>query len=115
MQEVCHLGGVVLLSGGGTGGSKQADEREIDTVFSETQQIEDPQSPTAMNKQAMSTPTIKVNKTSGKGEGWKQKTSSTKRKAPAPPKNLQLQNRLIALKTEEEPSSTMVSFCGNLN
>lgn len=80
--------------------SIRENEREIDRVFSETQQLEEPQSPPAMEKQAVSTSTIKVSKTSG--EGWKLMTSSTKRKAPAPPKNLQVQNRLTALKIEEE-------------
>lgn len=83
--------------------STQADFQMVDGVFPETQQLEESQSPLAMKKQAVSTPTIKVSKTSGEGEGWKWMTSSTKRKALAPPNNLRLQNRLTALKIEEEP------------
>lgn len=81
--------------------SIREDEREIDRVFSETQQLEKPQSPPAMERQALPTHTIKVSKTSEEEEGWM--TSSTKRKVPAQPKNLQLQNRLTVLKTEKEP------------
>lgn len=74
------------------------DEREIDTIFSEMRQLEEPHAPSAMEKQEVSSPTIKVSATSGAGEGWKLVTSGTKRKAPAPPKSLQLQNRFTALK-----------------
>lgn len=41
--------------------------------------------------------------TAGEGEGWKLVLSGTGRKAPAPPKGLQLQNRFTTLKAEEEP------------
>lgn len=80
--------------------SIREDEREGDRVFSETQQLEKSQSPPAMERQALPTPTIKVSKTSGEEEGWM--TSGTKRKVPAQPKNLQLQNRLTVLKTDKE-------------
>lgn len=51
----------------------------------------------------MSTPTINVSDNSGKGEGWKLVTSGTKRKVPAPPNCLQLQNRVTMHKAEEKP------------
>ena len=73
--------------------SIREDEREIDRIFSETQQLEEPQTPSVLQKQAVS----------GEGEGWKLVTSGTKRKAPVPPKGLQLQNRFTALKVEEDP------------
>ena len=78
-------------------------ERETDRIFSATQQLEKPQHPSAVEKQVVSTPTTKGSETSREGEGSKLVTSDTKRKDLAPPKGLQLQNRFIALKVEEEP------------
>lgn len=78
-------------------------KREIDGVSSETQQLEEPQTPTAAEKQAVSTPNIKVSATAGEQEGWTLTTSGTKRKAPAPPKGLQLQIMFTILKVELEP------------
>jgi len=77
-------------------------ERVIDRVFPETQQLEKPQSPSAMKKHAVSTSAIKVRKTAGEGKGWKLMTSSSEMKAPPPPKNLQLHSRLTVLRFKGE-------------
>ena len=79
------------------------EERETDRIFSETEQLEKPPPPAAVEKLAVSTPNIKVSATSGEWKGWKLATSGTKRKAPLSPKGLQLQNRFTALKAEEKP------------
>ena len=80
-------------SGGFTGRNKRLhsireDGREIDRIFSETQHFEEPQIPTVGEKQVLSTPSFKVNMTSGKGEGQKLMTSGIKRKAPTPPMSI---------------------------
>jgi len=79
-------------------------KREIDGVLSEMHQVglKSP-SPAAAEKQAVSTLNIKVS--AAAGEGWKLVTSGTKKKAPAPLKGLQLQNRFTALKVEEKPDA----------
>ena len=89
------------------------DEREMDRIFSETQQLEDPQTPAAVETQTAPIPTIMVSATSGEGEGWQLVPSGTKRKAPAPPKGLQLQNRFTTLKAEEEPDMLSSRSCGS--
>lgn len=85
LGPAAHLGGAVLASGGDIWeeGCKlcsiSENGRERDRVF-ETQQHENHQSPPAMEKQAVSMPTIKVSRTSGELEGWKLVTSCIKRK-----------------------------------
>ena len=74
-------------------------EKEIDRILSEMQQLEKPWTPTATEVQAVCISSI--NATSGEGERWKLVTSGTKRKTPALPKGLQLQNRFTALRVEE--------------
>ena len=66
------------------------DEREMDRIISETQQLEEPKPSSAIEKQAVSNPAIKVRETSREGEGWTLMTPGTKSKAPAPPEHLQL-------------------------
>ena len=107
LQEVCCLGRSVLPTGGVTGGSEQAAQHQGrgkgDSIFSETQQLEEPQPLAAVEKLAVFTPNIKVSAISGEWKGWKLVTSGTKRKASTSPKSLQLQKRLTTLKDEEEP------------
>ena len=74
-----------------------------DGIFSEMQQLEYLWTLTAAEKQAVSTPSVKVSAASGEGEGWKLVTSSIKRSDPAPSKGLQVQNRSTTLIGEEEP------------
>lgn len=49
--------------------SIREDKRETDRVFSETEQFEEPQTPTAREEVAVSSPTVKVSVTSGEGKG----------------------------------------------
>lgn len=65
------------------------------------QQVKQPQTLTAAEKQAVSTSSFKESTTSG--EWQKLVTSSTKRKDPAPPKGLQVQNRFTTLTGEKQP------------
>jgi len=51
--------------------------------------------------QAVYSLSIEVSATFVEGKGWKLVTSGTKRKAPVPPKGLQLPNSFTALKFEE--------------
>ena len=85
------------------------DEMEMDRTFSETQQLEKPQTTATGEKQTVCTPTVKVIIISWKGERWKLVTSVSKRKALAPPKGLRVQTSFNTLKGEEEinvPTST---------
>lgn len=52
----------------------------------------------------MSVPSRTTSRNSEEGKGWKLVTSGTTKKVPAPPEGLQLRNRFIALKVEEELS-----------
>lgn len=58
--------------------SIREDERMINRILSEMQQLEKPQTPKSLEKKAVSTPSIKVRVTSGEGEQWKLVTSGTK-------------------------------------
>lgn len=86
-------------------------ERGTDRVFSETRHLEDPHTPAAVETQTAPIPSIKVSTTSVEGEGWKLVPSATKRKVPAPPKGLHLQNRFTTLKVEEEPDMLSCRSC----
>lgn len=49
--------------------SIRGDKRETDRVFSEAQQFEEPQTPTAREEVAVASPVVKVRETSGEGKG----------------------------------------------
>lgn len=63
----------------------------------------------------MSTPTIKVSKTSGDRAEWKLVSSGTRVKAPAPPKGFQLQNGFTAIKAEGASDATTSKRPGPLS
>lgn len=58
---------------------KQPSTWGIVRTFSEIQQLEQPQCPPAVEKEAVSTPRMKVSETSGEGKGCKLVTSGMKR------------------------------------
>lgn len=78
-------------------------EREIERIVSETQHLKEPKLPSAVGKQAVSNPTIKVRETSREGEGWTLIIPGATNKVSAPPEDLQLYNRFTTLKVEGEP------------
>lgn len=70
----------------------------------------EPQPPSAIEKQAVSAPAIKVSETHR--EGGKLVTSGTKRKVSVPPKSLYVQSRFISLKAaQEEPDVLLNKRC----
>ena len=85
-----------------------------DGIFSEMQQLEYLWTLTAAEKQAVSTPSLKVSAASGEGERWKLVTSSIKRMDPVPSKGLQVQNRSTTLMGEEEPDEPSSKRSGPL-
>lgn len=95
--------------------SIREDQREIDRIFPETQNLEKPHTPSVEQQQAVSTPTTNASENSGKGEGWKLLTTGMKRKTPASRNCLQLQNKVTVLKVKEKSDVLQAKNLVHLN
>lgn len=73
------------------------DEKEIDWIFSETLQIEEPESTAVLRERQAESVVIGL----GKEDDWQLVTSGKRRKVDAPPADLQLQNEFISLAADE--------------
>jgi len=81
--------------------SVREDGREMDRVFPGTQQLEDRPTPAAAETQTAPIPTLMESATSGESGGWKLVPPGNKRKAPAPPKSLQIGSPPSKLKRQQ--------------
>ena len=82
-------------------------EKEIDWIFSETLQIQEPEPPAVLRERQAESVLVGL----GKGDDWQLVTSGKRRKVPAPPAHLQLQNRFIALVADER----LVALCNEVS
>lgn len=73
------------------------DEKEIDWIFSETLQIEEPESTAVLRERQAEFVVIGL----GKEDDWQLVTSGKRRKVDAPPADPQLQNGFISLAADE--------------
>lgn len=81
-------------------------EQEIDRILSETLQSY----PTMVEMQVGSVPRQSVSQKSVGDERWKLVTLCSRRKAPAPPEDLQLKNRFSAFQAEAEPRKCLLDM-----
>lgn len=79
------------------------DEKEIDGIFSETLQIQEPKPAAMLRERQAESVFVGL----GKGDDWQLVMSGKRRKVPAPPADPQLQNRFIALVADER----LVALC----
>ena len=82
-------------------------EKEIDWIFSETLQIQEPEHPAVLRERQAESVLVGL----GKGDDWQLVTSGKRRKVPAPPVHLQLQNTFIALVADER----LVALCNKVS
>lgn len=81
-------------------------EREGEKIFSETLQLHESQHPLTVEMQVGYVPCEKINQKSVEDDAWKLVTPHIRRKALAPPEDLQLMNTFSALQTEEKQASS---------